>query len=95
MQGLKGLNFLVGETNGSHPNSDPRVPGKQQSVISFAKKKTPGISIKAGDGFPTRVFFNGEECALPTTIPTASAVKPRVSFVLALVVALMTFVRIH
>ncbi|KAH7546656.1 hypothetical protein FEM48_Zijuj01G0224600 [Ziziphus jujuba var. spinosa] len=92
MQGLKGLNFLVGETNGSHPDTDPRVPGKQQSVISFTKKKTPGISIKEGDGFPTRVFFNGEECALPTEIPKASAVRSRVSFVSALLVAVMTLV---
>lgn len=92
LQGLKGLKFLVGETNGTHPESDPRVPGKQQSVISFTKKKTPGLNIKRGDGFPTRVFFNGEECALPTQIPLGSAGKTRVSFVSALLVALLSFV---
>ncbi|KAK0600772.1 hypothetical protein LWI29_018275 [Acer saccharum] len=37
--GLKDLNYLVGETNGSDPKNDPRVPGKQQSVISFSKKR--------------------------------------------------------
>ncbi|KAG6641630.1 COBRA-like protein 10 [Carya illinoinensis] len=69
-QGLPGSNFLVGETNGSNPRKDPRVPGKQQSVISFTKKLTPGIKIVKGDGFPSRVFFNGEECSIPTHYPT-------------------------
>ena len=68
-QGLPGLNFLMGETNGSDPTKDPRVPGKQQSVISFTKTQTPGITIAKGDGFPSRVFFNGEECSLPTKFP--------------------------
>lgn len=66
--GLKGLNYLVGETNGTH-DSSPRIPGKQQSVISFTKKFTPNINIAKGDGFPTKVYFNGEECSLPTQIP--------------------------
>ncbi|PKA52614.1 COBRA-like protein 10 [Apostasia shenzhenica] len=70
MQGLPGLNYLMPEVDGKRP-SDPRVPGKQQSVISF-KKKTPGINIRAGDGFPTKVLFNGEECALPEAIPTSA-----------------------
>ncbi|KAK6161044.1 hypothetical protein DH2020_004425 [Rehmannia glutinosa] len=64
MQGLPGLNYLVAETDGTDPKKDPRVPGKQQSVISFTKKLTPGINIPAGDGFPTKVYFNGEECSL-------------------------------
>ncbi|KAL0457460.1 UNVERIFIED_CONTAM: COBRA-like protein 7 [Sesamum latifolium] len=59
MQGLPGLNYLVGETDAANPQKDPRVPGKQQSVISFTKKLTPGINIPAGDGFPTKVYFNG------------------------------------
>ncbi|XP_050215496.1 COBRA-like protein 10 [Mercurialis annua] len=71
IEGLPGLNFLMGETNGSTKGS-PRVPGKQQSVISFTKKQTPGINIPRGDGFPKRVLFNGEECALPTRIPIKS-----------------------
>ncbi|GAU45449.1 hypothetical protein TSUD_107410 [Trifolium subterraneum] len=29
MQGLEGLNYLVGETDGADPQRDPRVPGKQ------------------------------------------------------------------
>uniref|UniRef100_A0A2N9IPJ0 COBRA C-terminal domain-containing protein n=1 Tax=Fagus sylvatica TaxID=28930 RepID=A0A2N9IPJ0_FAGSY len=44
-QGLQGLNFLMGETNGSDPIKGPRVPGKQQSVISFTKKQTPGMLV--------------------------------------------------
>ncbi|KAF9604305.1 hypothetical protein IFM89_005631 [Coptis chinensis] len=75
MEGLPGLNYLVGEVDGANPARDPRVPGKQQSVISFTKKATPGINIAAGDGFPTKVFFNGEECSLPTSIPSNSVHK--------------------
>ncbi|KAJ0045839.1 hypothetical protein Pint_04232 [Pistacia integerrima] len=64
-QGLEGLNYLMAETNGTKPG-EPRVPGKQQSVISFTKKHLPNINIQRDDGFPTKVFFNGEECTLPT-----------------------------
>ncbi|KAJ9672049.1 hypothetical protein PVL29_025619 [Vitis rotundifolia] len=68
-EGLPGLNYLMGETNGTNPKRDPRVPGKQQSIISFTKKQTPGINLARGDGFPSRVFFNGEECSLPAQLP--------------------------
>ncbi|GMH05717.1 hypothetical protein Nepgr_007557 [Nepenthes gracilis] len=71
LQGLPGLNYLIAETNGSRP-ADPRVPGKQQSVISFTKKLQWGLDIPGGDGFPTSVLFNGEECALPKGIPSKS-----------------------
>ncbi|RZC62453.1 hypothetical protein C5167_024209 [Papaver somniferum] len=70
MHGLEGLNYLVGEVDGSRPEKDPRVPGKQQSVISFSKKKTPGLYIVEGDGYPIKVFFNGEECSLPGILPS-------------------------
>ncbi|CDY19626.1 BnaA05g20340D [Brassica napus] len=62
-QGLPGLNYLVGQVNGTNPLRDPAVPGKQQSVISFTKKNIHGLNIPGGDGFPTKVFFNGEELA--------------------------------
>ncbi|XP_019463701.1 PREDICTED: COBRA-like protein 7 [Lupinus angustifolius] len=75
MQGLEGLNYLVAEADGANPLSDPRVPGKQQSVISFTKKPTPGISVAHGDGFPNKVFFNGEECSLPSVIPSSGSRK--------------------
>ncbi|XP_059639600.1 COBRA-like protein 10 [Cornus florida] len=68
-QGLPGMTFLTAEENGTNP-SDPKVPGKQQSIISFTKKYNPGITITKGDGFPSRVYFNGEECVLPTRFPT-------------------------
>ncbi|KAK7303725.1 hypothetical protein RJT34_14638 [Clitoria ternatea] len=71
MQGKEGLNFLVAEVNGSDPRRDPRVPGKQQSVISFTKKNIPEINVVGGDGFPSKVFFNGEECSLPSVIPSS------------------------
>ncbi|KAK4338911.1 hypothetical protein RND71_040373 [Anisodus tanguticus] len=73
MQGRPGLNYLVAETDGANPEKDPRVPGKQQSVISFTKKNIPGINIPAGDGFPTKLYFNGEECSLPKVLPTSSS----------------------
>ncbi|XP_016463448.1 COBRA-like protein 10 [Nicotiana tabacum] len=91
MQGLPGLNFLVGEVNGSNPNKDPRVPGKQQSVISFLKKYTPHINVAAGDGFPAKVFFNGEECALPPDLPSIASFKSKVGLLPAVLLALFTF----
>ncbi|KAL8205577.1 hypothetical protein R6Q57_009128 [Mikania cordata] len=47
----------------SNPGKPP-VPGKQQSVISFLKKSKPRIRVAYGDGFPTKVIYNGAECAL-------------------------------
>ncbi|KAG6393792.1 hypothetical protein SASPL_144364 [Salvia splendens] len=73
MQGLPGLNYLVGEVNGTHPGKDLPVPGKQQSVLSFSKKHIHGLKIAHGDGFPTKLYFNGEECALPKVLPKAAA----------------------
>ncbi|KAK9058886.1 hypothetical protein SSX86_023730 [Deinandra increscens subsp. villosa] len=87
MQGLPGLNYLVGEVDGSNPKRDPRVPGKQQSVVSFTKKLTPGINVVGGDGFPTKVFFNGEECALPGILPTSDSVRSMARVVFSGVVA--------
>ncbi|KAM7279016.1 hypothetical protein ACFE04_006150 [Oxalis oulophora] len=90
IHGLEGLNFLMGETNGSSPR-DPKVPGKQQSVISFKKKYTSKIDIKKGDGYPSRVYFNGEECALPKDIPRLSgAHKSIAKFLSVMFIALCT-----
>ncbi|KAG0489770.1 hypothetical protein HPP92_006633 [Vanilla planifolia] len=75
MQGFSGLNYLVGEVDGANPATDPRVPGKQQSVISFTKSKTPGIDVLSGQGFPSKLFFNGEECSLPDRMPTGGAFR--------------------
>ncbi|KAK1408931.1 hypothetical protein QVD17_41093 [Tagetes erecta] len=72
LHGLPGLNFLVAETNGRNPKKDPRVPGSQQSVISFTKKNIPGLNVNRGDGFPTKVYFNGLECSLPSVLPITS-----------------------
>ncbi|XP_009792856.1 COBRA-like protein 10 [Nicotiana tabacum] len=91
MQGLPGLNYLVGEVNGTNPGKDPRVPGKQQSVISFLKNHTPNINIPSGDGFPAKIFFNGEECALPTDFPKRNAAfKSQVGLLPAVLLALLT-----
>ncbi|KAH6834795.1 COBRA-like protein 10 precursor [Perilla frutescens var. hirtella] len=95
MQGLPGLNYLVGEVNGTHPGRDPMVPGKQQSVLSFSKKGIHGLRISEGDGFPTKLFFNGEECALPKHLPRAAAVHSSpASLLSALLLALLTFLLI-
>ncbi|XP_043705501.1 COBRA-like protein 10 [Telopea speciosissima] len=92
-QGLPGLTYLMGETNGTDPKRGPRVPGKQQSVISFSKKKTPGINIVKGDGFPTKVYFNGEECSLPTVFPKSDGHRSSHFSLLPLIfLTIMTFV---
>ncbi|KAF5188710.1 Cobra-like protein [Thalictrum thalictroides] len=91
-QGLRGLTFLMGETNGTHPNSDPRVPGKQQSVISFTKRHTPDINIAKGDGFPSKVYFNGEECSLPTHVPIGAGHRSRINLLPIVALTIMTFV---
>ncbi|XP_058076302.1 COBRA-like protein 7 [Magnolia sinica] len=93
MQGNPGLNYLVAETDGANPSQDPRVPGKQQTVISFTKKSTPGIDVAGGDGFPSKVFFNGEECSLPSVLPTSWAYRAGInSFLWAILLALVVLV---
>ncbi|KAI4344821.1 hypothetical protein L6164_012009 [Bauhinia variegata] len=91
MQGLEGLNYLVAETNGANPLKDPRVPGKQQSILSFTKKTTPGINVAGGDGFPTKVFFNGEECSLPSIIPS-SGFRKEFSLATSMFLTLLLFI---
>jgi hypothetical protein len=61
--------------------------GKIQSVISFTKDGTPGIEVPLGGGYPSKIWFNGEECVLPDTIPTNGSrrLSPSVSLVLLLV----------
>ncbi|XP_077214737.1 COBRA-like protein 7 [Tasmannia lanceolata] len=91
MQGNPGLNYLVAETDGSNPSKDPRVPGKQQTMISFTKKATPGINVVGGDGFPSKVFFNGEECSLPLELPTGRGYRTgaTMSFTLVILMTLL------
>ena len=91
MQGLPGLNYLVGEVNGTRPGKDPRIPGKQQTVISFSKKNIHGLKISDGDGFPTKLIFNGEECALPTELPKKSSANQHRLAAPSLLLALITF----
>ncbi|KAE9586291.1 hypothetical protein Lal_00000799 [Lupinus albus] len=95
LQGVKGLNYLAGETNGTH-EYDPRVPGKQQSVLSFNKKNIKDFDITR-DGFPTSVYFNGEECALPPIRPMKSLGHHQSSInLLAIIIsAFVTFLLMH
>ncbi|CAN7023830.1 unnamed protein product [Brassica oleracea var. botrytis] len=72
MEGLPGLEYLVAERDELDPKKNLRVPGKQQSVIQFSKKLTPGINVPERDGFPAKVIFNGEECLLPDVLPLPS-----------------------
>lgn len=65
LQGLPGLNYLIAEQN--------LTSGKLQSIISFTKGPTPGIEVMLGDGYPTKLWFNGDECVLPEFIPTSAA----------------------
>ncbi|XP_057957586.1 COBRA-like protein 7 [Malania oleifera] len=94
MQGLPDLNYLVAETDGANPES-PRVPGKQQSVISFTKKTTPGINVAGGDGFPTKVFFNGEECSLPSVYPMSAAGRKSFAMGISALVTVLVFMLIQ
>ncbi|KAE8724107.1 COBRA-like protein 8 [Hibiscus syriacus] len=94
MQGLPGLNYIVGETDGADPEKDPRVPGKQQTVVSFTKKNIRGINVAFGDGFPSKVFFNGEECALPLVLPTNDSNRKGSTTILSILVAVV-FIMVH
>ncbi|RDX61222.1 COBRA-like protein 10, partial [Mucuna pruriens] len=87
LQGFQGSNFLIGEDN----KTNPKVPGKQQSVISFTKKFTPDIHIAKGDGFPSKVLFNGEECSIPTRFPVGSGNQRNVDLVHELLVLVLAF----
>lgn len=90
LQGLPYMNYLIAETNGTNPEVDPRVPGKQQSVLQFKKKKIGQIHIQKGDGFPTKLLFNGEECSLPTKFPEANGSKSNGKVGVALIIAVLT-----
>ncbi|KAJ4848240.1 COBRA-like protein 7 [Turnera subulata] len=89
MEGLQGLNYLVAETAAVDPKTRARVPGKQQTVISFTKKSIPGLNIPAGDGFPTKVFFNGEECSLPSVFPTSNGHRKASALLFSVFLAVM------
>jgi hypothetical protein len=78
MRGREGFDDLIRESNMS--GVDYPVPGKQQSVLSFTKKTSPSnVDVLRRDGFPTKVFFNGEECAMPNRIPSHGGVGARAS----------------
>ncbi|KAL6657934.1 hypothetical protein ACP70R_005714 [Stipagrostis hirtigluma subsp. patula] len=100
MQGLPGLNYLTPIVKGKN-KAEPPVPGKQQSVISFTRKDAPNIKITKGEGFPKRLYFNGEECALPERIPKVSSAQRRASLeqvamavAVAVIVALVDSLRL-
>ncbi|CAI8587263.1 unnamed protein product [Vicia faba] len=91
MQGIEGSNYLIGQDN----DTNPKVPGKQQSVISFTKKFMPGMKISKGDGFPTKVLFNGEECSIPTHFPMKNGNQRNVYLVQELLILVLAFTMIQ
>lgn len=61
--GLNGLNYL----NGIYDN----YPGIQQSVLSFTlDSQTSNVTLR--DFYPKKVFFDGNECALPDILPSSN-----------------------
>ena len=64
--GLSGLNYL----NGIYDN----YPGIQQSVLSFTLEGVTG-NVTSQNFYPTKVFFDGNECALPGIYPASHADK--------------------
>ncbi|TYG65511.1 hypothetical protein ES288_D06G191600v1 [Gossypium darwinii] len=95
IQGIEGMNYLIGKKNGSDPENDPDVPGKQQSVVTFKKSGKTWPDIAKGDGFPTRVLFNGEECALPSRIPVSTGIRFSVSLSLLFLCKFVSFLLIQ
>lgn len=72
VQGTPGYNnYLLGVTSPSVKTGVSML----QSIVSFAKGSTPGIDIKGKDGFPSKIWFNGDECAMPDTWPTSEALR--------------------
>lgn len=61
--GLEGLNYL----NSIYDN----YPGIQQSVLSFVLDSTSSNSTLQ-DFYPKKVFFDGNECALPDILPSSN-----------------------
>ncbi len=59
-------------------------------MISFTKKLTPGIDIVAGDGYPSKLFFNGEEYSLPEFFPSGVGHVVSIKFPLLLLASTMT-----
>lgn len=84
VQGLPGLNYLMAAQNLSS--------GKLQSVFSFTKDTTPHIQVPLGDGFPNRIWFNGEECVMPDSIPSSSPIRSASPIATAIVSLISTLV---
>ncbi|CAI9096061.1 OLC1v1032130C1 [Oldenlandia corymbosa var. corymbosa] len=94
--GLPGKNYLLAEKDSDNPRKHPPIPGSMQSVIQFTKKYTPGVHVDRGDGFPTKVYFNGEECSLPTMLPISfghgiKAASASISILLNLIILILLF----
>ncbi|KAK6920768.1 hypothetical protein RJ641_014446 [Dillenia turbinata] len=62
------------------------------STNSSKPEKEPMVPEK-GDGFPTKVYFNGEECTHPSQLPSSGECRSHVNMVRVVTLAVMNFLR--
>ena len=53
------------------------------------------MQIAKGDGFPSKVLFNGEECSIPTQFPLQTANQQNVYLVQEILVLVLAFTMNH
>ncbi|KAH7289611.1 hypothetical protein KP509_30G011700 [Ceratopteris richardii] len=83
---LYGLNQGLSYLNGIYDN----YPGIQQSVLSFSlDAQNSNVSFR--DFYPKKVFFDGNECALPDLLPSNDVGRLNLSLGTALVLALALY----
>ncbi|XP_047313089.1 COBRA-like protein 7 [Impatiens glandulifera] len=94
LQDYSGKGYLnpVTVRNGRNPRKNFRVPGVIQSMISFSKKTNPGWNLGKGDGFPKKVYFSGEECSIPSFVPSSGYILPTKFFSVCSMVLLVIFI---
>ncbi|KAL2653331.1 hypothetical protein R1flu_021459 [Riccia fluitans] len=87
LHGKEGYNdFLLGLDKGL-------VPGKVQSLMSFDKRLAKAtFDVIGGDGFPKKVWFNGDECALPDIYPMNGGMRLSSGLVAVFVAVIVSLV---
>lgn len=86
LMGNVNSSYLLAVNNKSHP-------GMHQGVLMF--NQLMGMKLKSGDGNPVKVYFNGEECAMPEGIlsdtPSSSGYKMGANSVFHFVLGVFIF----
>ncbi|KAH7569528.1 hypothetical protein JRO89_XS06G0178900 [Xanthoceras sorbifolium] len=78
------------------PSEALLIPFKNRITKAKAwKSKTPRIKIVAGDGFPSKMLFNGEKCSLPTQIPIANGNNFHVNIVQLALITLVVVLLVN